>query len=95
MKVTPPLIKAFIIFPMNVMGVIPAILIWCSQEGRVFEKYPPSFDLFRSFPGGLLVGAGASLCWVSVSLFTEFGGGAHRLRMILQKNLLSVGFIPG
>ncbi|MZG54292.1 MAG: isoprenylcysteine carboxylmethyltransferase family protein [Nitrospinae bacterium] len=75
MKVTPPLIKACIIFPMNVMGVIPAILIWCSQEGRVFEKYPPSFDLFRSFPGGLLVGAGASLCWVSVSLFTEFGGG--------------------
>ena len=75
MKVTLPLIKAFIIFPMNVMGVIPGILLWCSQKGRIFEEYQPSIDILRSFPGGLLVGAGASLCWVSVSLLTEYGGG--------------------
>ena len=75
MKVTLPLIKAFIIFPMNVMGVIPSILLWCSQKGRVFEEYQPSIDILRSFPGGLLAGAGAPLCWVSVSLLTEYGGG--------------------
>jgi len=75
MKVTLPLIKAFIIFPMNVMGVIPGTLLWCSQKGRVFEEYQPSIDILRSFPGGLLAGAGATLCWVSVSLLTEYGGG--------------------
>ncbi len=75
MKVTPSLIKAFIIFPLNVMGVIPGFLLWCSREGGFFEKYPLSFDLIRSFPGGLLIGAGASLCWISVSLFSEYGGG--------------------
>ncbi len=75
MKVTPPLIKAFIIFPLNVMGVIPGFLLWCSREGGVLEKYPLSFDFVRSFPGGLLIGAGASLCWISVSLFSEYGGG--------------------
>ena len=75
MKITPSLVKAFIIFPMNVMGVIPGFLLWCSREGGVLEKYYPSFDLLRSFPGGLLMGAGASLCWISVSLFSEYGGG--------------------
>ena len=75
MKVTTPLIKAFVIFPMNVMGVIPGFLLWSSREGGIFEKYPLNFDLIRSFPGGLLIGAGASLCWISVSLFSEYGGG--------------------
>ena len=75
MKVTPPLIKAFFIFPMNIMGVIPGFLLWSSREGGIFEKYPLSFDLIRSFPSGLLIGIGASLCWVSVSLFSEYGGG--------------------
>ena len=75
MKVTTPLIKAFVIFPMNVMGVIPGFLLWSSREGGIFEKYPLNFDLIRSFPGGLLIGAGASLFWISVSLFAECGGG--------------------
>ena len=60
---------------MNVMGVIPGILLWCSQKGRVFEEYQPSIDILRSFPGGLLVVAGARLCWVSVSLLSDHVGG--------------------
>ena len=60
---------------MNVMGVIPGFLLWCSREGGVFDKYPLGIDLIRSFPGGLLVGSGACLCWISVSLFSEHGGG--------------------
>ena len=75
MKVTPSLIKAFVIFPMNVMGVVPGLLILFSQKGAIFEKYSPTFDLIKSFPGGLLIGFGASLCWISVSLFSENGGG--------------------
>lgn len=75
MKITPSLVKAFIIFPMNVMGVIPGILLECSREGGVLDKYPLSIDLVRSFPGGLLIGVGACLCWISVALFSEYGGG--------------------
>jgi len=74
-KITPPLVKAFIIFPMNVMGVIPGFLLWCSREGGVLDKYPLGIVLMRSFPGGLLVGSGACLCWISVSLFSKHGGG--------------------
>jgi protein-S-isoprenylcysteine O-methyltransferase Ste14 len=74
-EITSPLVKAFIIFPMNVMGVIPGFLLWCSREGGVFEQYPLSIDLIRSIPGGLLLGSGGCLCWVSVSLFSEYGGG--------------------
>ena len=75
MKITLPIVKAFIIFPMNVMGVIPGFLLCCSQEGGVFDKYPLGIDLVRSFPGGILLGAGSCLCWISVSLFLEYGGG--------------------
>ena len=91
MKVTPPLIKAFIIFPMNVMGVVPGLLIWFSQEGAIFETYSPSLDLVRSFPGGLLIGFGASLCWISVSLFSENGGGGTPAPYDPPKKLVSCG----
>ena len=91
MKVTRPLIKAFIIFPMNVMGVIPGLLIWFSQKGEMFEKYSPSIDLIRSFPGGLLIGSGVSLCWVSVSLFSENGGGGTPAPYDPPKKLVACG----
>ena len=57
------------------MGVIPGFLLWCSREGGFFEQYPLNIGLMRSFPGGLLLGCGGCLCWVSVSLFSEYGGG--------------------
>jgi len=75
MKLSRSLIKAFLIFPVNVMGVIPALLIWCSRPGGVLERFPYSFNDFRSLAGVLLIGAGATLCWKTVSLFTEVGEG--------------------
>ena len=91
MKVTPSLIKAFVIFPMNVMGVVPGLLILFSQKGAIFEKYSPSLDLVRSFPGGLLIGFGASLCWISVSLFSENGGGGTPAPYDPPRKLVSCG----
>ena len=91
MKVTRPLIKAFIIFPMNVMGVVPGLLIWFSQKGEILGKYSPSIDLIRSFPGGLLIGSGASLCWISVSLFSENGGGGTPAPYDPPKKLIACG----
>ena len=69
------LIKAFLIFPVNVMGVVPALLIWCSRPGGVFEGFSYSFHDFRSVTGIFLVVAGLRLCWITVSLFTEVGEG--------------------
>ncbi len=73
MKFSRPLIKAFLIFPMNVMGVIPAFLLWCSRSGGVLEYFSTSFS--GVLAGMLLVIAGAGLCWETVSLFTEYGEG--------------------
>ena len=75
MKLSRSLIKAFLIFPVNVMGVIPALLIWCSRPGGVLEHFTYSFNSFRLLAGILLIGAGAGLCWKTVSLFTEVGEG--------------------
>lgn len=75
MKLSRSLIKAFLIFPVNVMGVVPALLIWCSRPGGVLQHFPYSFSSFRSLAGILLTSAGAGLCWKTVSLFTEVGEG--------------------
>lgn len=75
MKLSRSLVKAFLIFPLNVMGVIPALLIWSSRPGGVLERFSYSYDSLRFFIGTLLVVSGASLCWKTVSLFTEVGEG--------------------
>lgn len=75
MKLSRSLVKAFLIFPLNVMGVIPALLLWCSRPGGVLERFPYSFADFRSLAGILLIASGAGLCWKTVSLFTEVGEG--------------------
>jgi len=76
---------------MNVMGVIPGLLIWFSQKGEILEKYSSSIDLIRSFPGGLLIGSGVSLCWASVSLFSENGGGGTPAPYDPPKKLVACG----
>jgi len=75
MKFYRPLIKAFLIFPINVMGVIPTFLVWCSRPGGVLERFPYSFSNVRSLVAMLLIAVGAGLCWKTVSLFIEYGEG--------------------
>ncbi|KMP11724.1 hypothetical protein UR09_02620 [Candidatus Nitromaritima sp. SCGC AAA799-A02] len=70
MKISPPLVKAFIIFPVNVMGVIPALILWFTGKFQAL-----TFALGSSVIGGFLVIVGLCLCWVTVSLFTDFGEG--------------------
>jgi protein-S-isoprenylcysteine O-methyltransferase Ste14 len=75
MKISPSLIKAFFLFPFNVMGTVPAFLLWCSRPGGWLDGYSLSFGLWQSIVGTLLIVAGVFLCWVTVSLFTEIGQG--------------------
>jgi protein-S-isoprenylcysteine O-methyltransferase Ste14 len=75
MKFSRSLVKAFLIFPLNVMGVIPALLVWCSRRDGILYYFPYSFSGLRSLIGILLIAMGLILCWKTVSLFTEYGEG--------------------
>ena len=75
MKLSRSLVKAFLIFPLNVMGVIPSFLIWCSRPGGILERFPCDFNSLKFIAGTLLVASGVGLCWKTVSLFTEVGEG--------------------
>jgi protein-S-isoprenylcysteine O-methyltransferase Ste14 len=75
MKASPSLIKAFFLFPFNVMGTVPAFLLWCSRPGSWLEGFSFSFGLWQSIAGTLLIVAGVFLCWITVSLFTDIGQG--------------------
>jgi protein-S-isoprenylcysteine O-methyltransferase Ste14 len=70
MKSSPTLIKAFIIFPLNVMGVIPAFILWFS--GR-FQTW--AFDWLAGICGALLIALGFYVIWETVSIFTDYGEG--------------------
>ena len=75
MKLSRSLVKAFLIFPLNVMGVIPSFLIWCSRPGGILERFPYDFNSLKFIAGTLLVSSGLGLCWKTVSLLTEVGEG--------------------
>jgi protein-S-isoprenylcysteine O-methyltransferase Ste14 len=75
MKISRSLVKAFLIFPLNVMGIIPSILIWCSRPEGILNIFPYRFSSARSISGTLLIVVGVALCWKTVSLITEYGDG--------------------
>jgi protein-S-isoprenylcysteine O-methyltransferase Ste14 len=75
MKPSRSLVKAFLIFPLNVMGVIPALLIWFSRPGEVLESYQYEFNSLSSLAGILLITLGVGLCWQTVFLFLQVGRG--------------------
>ena len=70
MTLSPALIKGMVLFPLNVMGVIPALILWFSGK---FESY--QFHTITIVLGGTLVVVGCYICWITVSLFTDYGKG--------------------
>jgi len=75
MKVTPQLIKAFLIFPFNVMIVIPGLILWASNQIDLLQPFHFGFDPVRGVPGGLLIAVGIVIAYSCVSLFTDHGDG--------------------
>ena len=70
MTLSPTLIKALILFPFNVMGVIPLLILWFSGK---FESY--QFRMIPIVSGGILIVVGLYIIWITVSLFTDYGKG--------------------
>ena len=70
MTLSSDLIKAAILFPLNVMGSIPVMILWFTGK---FKSY--QFDFVSAVSGGGLVLFGLYICWVTISLFTSYGQG--------------------
>ncbi len=75
MKVTPQLIKAALIFPFNVLIVIPGLILWVSNQTSFLTPFNFGFDLILGVPGGLLIAVGIVIAYSCVSLFTDHGDG--------------------
>ena len=74
MTISPTLIKAVILFPLNVMGVIPALILWFSGKLESYQLMTLSI-----VSGGILILVGLSIIWTTVSLFTDYGKGTPAL----------------
>ena len=70
MTLSPALIKAVVLFPLNVMGVIPALILWFNGKIKLYQ-----FKLLTTVSGSVLVIVGLYICWITVSLFTDHGKG--------------------
>ena len=70
MTISPTLIKAVILFPLNVMGVIPTLILWFSGKLESCQLMTLSI-----VSGGILILLGLSIIWITVSLFTDYGKG--------------------
>ena len=70
MTLSPTLIKAVILFPFNVMVIIPALILWISDQ---FQSY--QFRIIPVVVGGVLILVGLYTIWITVSLFTDYGKG--------------------
>ena len=63
MKISRSLVKAFLIFPLNVMGVIPVLLIWFSQPEAEFDLILNSFNSYSIFGVSELFSGNLSTFW--------------------------------
>ena len=70
MTISPTLIKAVILFPLNVMGVITTLILWFSGKLESYQLMTLSI-----VSGGILILVGLSIIWTTVSLFTDYGKG--------------------
>ena len=70
MTLSPTLIKAIILFPLNVMGVIPGLILWFTVT---LESY--QFKFIQLALGGPLIILGLYIICITVFLFTDYGKG--------------------
>ena len=64
------LIKTVVLFPLNVMGVIPFLILWFSRKMEFYQVV-----LLPTCLGLLFIVLGLCVCWVTVAMFTDYGKG--------------------
>ena len=70
MTVSYSLIKTIVLFPLNVMGVIPFVILWFSGKIELYQVV-----LLQTCLGLFFFIVGLCVCWVTVSIFTDYGKG--------------------
>ena len=70
MTISPTLITAVILFPLNVMVVMPTLILWFSGKLESYQLMTISI-----VSGGILILVGLAITWITVSLFTDYGKG--------------------
>ena len=70
MTISYSLIKTIVLFPLNVMGVIPFTILWFSGNIELYQVV-----LLQTCLGLFFFIVGLCVCWVTVSMFTDYGKG--------------------
>ena len=70
MTVSYSLIKTIVLFPLNVMGMIPFAILWFSEKIELYQVV-----LLQTCLGLFFFIVGLCVCWVTVSIFTDYGKG--------------------
>ena len=73
MKITRPLFKAFMIAPMNIMGLIPALLYWVSTRLDFLRPYNLKYSPASEIAGLAILALGIFVVCRSVSDLTSKG----------------------
>ncbi len=73
MKFTKPLLKAFMIAPLNIMFVIPGILYWISTRWEALQRYSLKYSPVSEAAGLVLMAFGFYIVCRSVADLTSKG----------------------
>lgn len=84
------LIKAILILPGTTLVLIPALLVWLTQEGSFAANFPPDSALVW-LAGLLFAAAGLTLMIWTVRLFAVAGGGGTPAPWDPIKNFVVLG----
>jgi len=91
MKFTRPLIKAFMIAPLNIMIVIPSLLYWISTRWDFLHRYSLKYSPASEFTGLTVMAFGFYIICRSVSDLTSKGEDGTPANWHPPKNLVVTG----
>jgi protein-S-isoprenylcysteine O-methyltransferase Ste14 len=91
MKFTRPLVKAFLIAPLNIMAIIPIILHWLSFHLDFLKQFNLKFSLLGNSAGLVFILTGGYIIIRSVSELTNNGEDGTPASWCPPKNLVMTG----
>ena len=92
MKFTRPLVKAFLIAPLNIMVIIPVILHWVSFGWNFSNQFNIASPLLTKVAGLALTLIGLYIIFRSVSDLTDKGEDGTPASWCPPKNLVMTGY---
>lgn len=91
MKITPAIVKAFLIAPFNIMITIPGVILWISFKWGIFKEQNFIFSLTTMFLGMVFIVMGIYFAFRSVGDLTNRGEDGTPAPWNPPKNLVVKG----